>query len=462
MLNPASFRSGALAIAWVCLCSVANGAELAATASHRRTPIVIAVEQARASVVNIHGRKTVRSDEPDVSRQSDPFKQVNGMGTGIVIDERGYIVTNYHVVEGVRRIQVTTAEYEADDGRVIPSRTLTGRLIAHDPATDLAVIKIDRAGPLPVISIGTSSDLMAGETVVAIGNAYGYEHTVTRGIISALHRPVQVSVRQKYTDLIQTDASINPGNSGGPLLNLDGEVIGINVAVRVGAQGIGFAVPIDHAIDVVSRLLDAEVSRSVIHGLVGKTVTAANRSHFVVTSVAGGSPAQDAGLRSGDVITGASNIDIRRSLDFERALLGRQAGEQIVLDVENGGGRRSINLILSEAAHRPQGKSISSHAWSVLGVRLMPISERVFRQASSRYGGGLKVVAVRSDGPAAKEGIRNGDILVGLHKWETVSLDNIAYILESDEFRRAQPIKFYILRGGETRFGHLQANVIGD
>ena len=161
------------------------------------------------------------------------------MGTGTIVDERGYILTNYHVVSDVRRIEVTL-----DDGR-----GCTAELVAYDAAADLAVIKIPAPKPLPVIRIGTSSDLMEGESVIALGNAFGYEQTVTRGIISALGRDVQVSDTQAYDDLIQTDASINPGNSGGPLLNIDGEMIGVNVAVRAGAQGIGFAIPIDNALD---------------------------------------------------------------------------------------------------------------------------------------------------------------------------------------------------------------------
>ena len=129
------------------------------------------------------------------------------------------------MVDGVREIHVTRADGQRH----------VARLLARDKEADLAILKIDCPTPLPVIPIGTSSDLMAGETVIAVGNAYGYEHTVTRGIISALHRSVQVSEAQYYDDLIQTDASINPGNSGGPLLNIDGEMIGINVAVRAGA-----------------------------------------------------------------------------------------------------------------------------------------------------------------------------------------------------------------------------------
>jgi len=212
----------------------ATPARPVAAAESRRTAIVRAIESTRDSVVNIHGQKLISNPDDDAGAE---LRRVNGMGTGVVIDPRGYIVTNYHVVEGVRRIEVTLAS----------GRTTTATLISHDPRTDLAVIKIPVEGSLPVIQIGRSHDLMIGETVLALGNAYGYEHTVTRGIISALHRSVEVSRSQRYDDLIQTDASINPGNSGGPLLNINGEMIGINVAVRAGAQGIGFAIPIDRA-----------------------------------------------------------------------------------------------------------------------------------------------------------------------------------------------------------------------
>ena len=187
-----------------------------ATASEpRRTAIVRAIESTRDSVVNIHGQKLVAANDDTSGEQ----RRVNGMGTGVVIDPRGYVVTNYHVVEGVRRIEVTLAS----------GKTVSATLVSHDPRTDLAVIKVAADGPLPVIAIGTSSDLMIGETVLALGNAFGYEHTVTRGIISALHRDVEVSRTQRYDDLIQTDASINPGNSGGPLLNINGEVIGLSL-----------------------------------------------------------------------------------------------------------------------------------------------------------------------------------------------------------------------------------------
>lgn len=427
--------------------AVATGTSPVANASSlRRTAEVTAIEQARPSVVNIHGRKTIASELPDQTK-GDGVQQVNGMGTGIVIDERGYIVTNYHVVEGVARIQVTTAV----------GKTVLADLVAHDGKTDLAIIKISTDEPLPVIRIGTSQDLMTGEPVLAIGNAYGYTHTVTRGIISALHRPIEVSETQTYPDLIQTDASINPGNSGGPLLNIDGEMIGINVAVRMGAQGIGFALPVDEAIDVVARLMDEEVTRRVDHGVAGKSTINPNGGTFVVTNVNSGSPGETSGLRAGDVVVSADDKPVRRALDFERFMLGHQAGDEAKIVVMRSGEEVDISLVLGEPVTTPT--TVSDQAWEVLGVRLAPVPAQSVRQQSSRYRGGLRVSSVRPGGPAARQGIRTGDILVGLHKWETVSLDNMAYILENEEFLQAQPAKFYILRSGETLFGQIRVSM---
>ncbi|HTU26795.1 MAG TPA: trypsin-like peptidase domain-containing protein, partial [Pirellulales bacterium] len=228
----------------------------AAATELRRTAEVRAVEQARGSIVNIHGQKTVVSGD-DGARRGETPQHVNGMGTGVIIDGRGYIITNYHVVEGVKKIQVTLAS----------GKSYVASTVSHDPPTDLAIIKISAREELPVITVGTSSDLMTGEPVIAVGNAYGYEHTVTRGIVSALHRTVHVSDAQQYQDLIQTDASINPGNSGGPLLNIDGEMIGINVAVRAGAQGIGFAIPVDMAMSIAANLMSVEKIESTYHGV---------------------------------------------------------------------------------------------------------------------------------------------------------------------------------------------------
>jgi len=199
----------------------------AAPPNPRRTAVVDVVERARGAVVNIHSERTVRGPATEELFAHTPSQnRVNGMGTGIIVDPRGYIVTNYHVVEDVSVIRV----------RLSDGTTHSARVLTRDQETDLALLKVDLGRPLPTMPLGTSSDLMVGETVIAIGNAYGYEHTVTVGVVSAVKRDVTLNKEISYKQLIQTDASINPGNSGGPLLNINGELVGVNVAIRAGAH----------------------------------------------------------------------------------------------------------------------------------------------------------------------------------------------------------------------------------
>jgi len=410
----------------------------------RLTPIVKAVQQAAPAVVNIQGEKTIPA--ADFSGGSvEGVRRVNGMGTGVVIDPRGYILTNHHVVAGVRQIRVTF-----NDGR-----QLTARLVARDPETDLAIIKVNSPKPLPVIRIGTSSDLMPGETVIAVGNAYGYEHTVTRGIISALHRAVQVSEAQFYNDLIQTDASINPGNSGGPLLNIDGEMIGVNVAVRAGAQGIGFAIPVDLAMEAATRLLASCNATKVRHGVVlAPSGPAGGGEGMPVAEVADNSPAAQCGLKPGDRIRSIDGELLEDALDFQRVLLERKPGDKLKLEVEREGEPLELELVLAE----PVGPTtLPNHpAWTVLGLQLEPVPAEVFHHRfNTRYRGGLEVKSVRPGSPAANQGIRPGDVLVGMHIWETISLDNVAYVLNRPDLPNFSPIKFFILRGNETLYGYL-------
>ncbi len=408
--------------------------------SRRHTAIVEAVANAAPAIVNIHGQKTVETADG-----IEGPRRVNGMGTGVVIDPRGYIVTNHHVIEGVRKIQVTLAD----------DRTYVARLIARDPTTDLAIIKIKTPEPLPMVKIGTSSDLMPGEPVIAVGNAYGYHHTVTRGIISALSRTVEVTDTQQYHDLIQTDASINPGNSGGPLLNADGEMIGINVAVRVGAQGIGFAIPVDKAMSVAATLLSSERLAGVWCGLEGKTERRGDVPEYVVQRVAQGSPADRAGVKTGDVVAQIGSTSVERQLDVERALLGKTAGVDLPIVVRRNSDRHQLQVALAAASPRQRTSSIDDDAWQVLGIRVNPVPVDHIKAVDSRYNGGLRVTAVRHDGLAAKNGIRTNDIIVGLHIWETISLDNLDYVLNRADLSNEATIRFYFVRDAETRVGEL-------
>ena len=446
-VRPVSLCRGAVCISLTALAGWLLLPAPGAASQLRQTPIVKAVQRARPSIVNIRGEKVIpRADS--LPLRAEQGQRVNGMGTGVVIDSRGYILTNHHVVEGVQRIEVTLAD----------TRQFTARLLAHDSETDLAIIKLDSRQEMPAITIGTSSDLMPGEPVVAVGNAYGYEHTVTCGIISALHRAVQISDAQFYDDLIQTDASINPGNSGGPLLNIDGEMIGINVAVRAGAQGIGFALPADKALAVTAKLLASCSTRNAWHGVVLAGEPAVSDQGLTVVAVDNESPAAKSGLRSGDVITAVDAAEMKRNLDFSRAMLERNPGEKIQLGVRRAG--QPIEVQLTLAAVSVQPKPPTHLSWELLGLELKPIPGKQFRaKYETSYRGGLSVTAVRAGSPAAKQGIRTGDVLVGMHIWETVSVDNVTYVLQRPDFGKLTPLRFFILRGTQTLFGYLPVTV---
>ncbi|MCA9102702.1 MAG: trypsin-like peptidase domain-containing protein [Pirellulales bacterium] len=399
----------------------------------RRTPVVVAVENARTSVVNIFGEKPADTQEE---------RPVKGMGTGIVVDRRGYIVTNFHVVDGVSEINVTLAEGD----------TLAAELVSSDSLSDLAVIKINARRPLKEITIGTSRDLMTGESVIAVGNAYGYGHTVTRGIISSLHRTVQISDTQSYRDLIQTDASINPGNSGGPLLNIDGEMVGLNVAVRAGAQGIGFAIPVDQVMDTIADLMNTQVTTHTRHG-VETAEGEPGQEGIVVKSVATGSPAGTMDLKPGDRLTTVGGSRIHHRLDFERALLDYRPGDSVSVGVVRGGAPLSLSITLAKA---DQNVDATARAiWDMFGMKLRTVPSDRFQRFHSQYSGGLEVTDVRAESPASRQRIRRGDILVGMHVWETTTLENVSYILSNSDVVGRDAVKFYILRGGDTLFGYL-------
>lgn len=442
----------------------------------RENAIVRAIRRARPAVVNIRGEKTLKTTPDDAASAetsgSVPESQhVNGMGTGVLFDSRGYIVTNFHVVDGIQEIHVTTVD----------TKTYVARVLARDKETDLAIIKIDAlAGEVfDTIPLGESTDLMSGETVIAVGNAFGYEHTVTRGIVSALHRSVQVSDVQFYEDLIQTDASINPGNSGGPLLNIEGNMIGINVAVRAGAQGIGFAIPVNRAMDVVTRMMEAFSAEKNWHGIQFVNLPAGNFTGAIVESVEPNSPAEAIGLRAGDRIVEVNRRKITNELDFACAILELKAGETVRLAVSRNEKTASVRLAMGvvssqnhlvseytpEMGTNPQFHveklTIEEIIWKQLGMLVTPVAGTTIPvQGSRQYNGGLLVQNVRKNSPAARQGIRNGDVLLGILRWETLSLDNVVFILNQPEFQEVSEVKFLIARGGKVHLGHFVSNEI--
>jgi serine protease Do len=420
-----------------------------AAATERFTPIVRAVQDCRPAVVNIQGQKSV-TESADGTPTAP--RQVNGMGTGIVIDQRGYVLTNHHVVDGVRRINVTLKN----------GQTYVAQIVARDKQTDLAIIQINAPKPLPVIRMGTSDDLMPGETVIAVGNAFGYENTVTTGIVSALHRNVQVNDTQQYLDLIQTDASINPGNSGGPLLNIDGEMIGVNVAVRAGAQGIGFAIPVDKALEIATRMMSIERLDNHWHGVTALSLDGPS-GPVTVAKVDKQSPASVSGLKRSDQIEQIGSQAIQRPLDIERALLGLRTGERVPVKIRRNGESMELSLALARnntiartRAKSEPDQSLQQATWDLLGLRLKQEPSASFRRRSVPYQGGMRVLSVRPGSSAADQGLQAGDILVKMHRWTTTSSEDVEYLVNhADKLVGGSEVKFYIVRGDDTFFGHM-------
>src|SRR4051794_13733580 len=272
-----------------------------ASSSTRRTPVVEAVHKAQPSVVSITSEKKAASTSRwPFSSEENQRPRVSGMGTGVIVDGRGFILTNHHVVDKVQGIEV-----HLFDGTNLPAR-----VIQSDREMDLAVLKVDAGRTLRAVAIGTSADLMEGEKVITIGNAFGYENTVSEGIVSALNRNVTLSDDQVYRNLIQTDACINPGNSGGPLINIDGELIGLNVAVRAGAQGIGFALPIDDVKRVAGEMISTRRLAATWHGLVAGESRRDGTRSVVVADVQAGSPAEQAGVKPGDLVVRVGDLKV--------------------------------------------------------------------------------------------------------------------------------------------------------
>lgn len=413
----------------------------------RETPTVLAIRRASPAVVNIHGQKTVRNTAAGFAGAGTPdsFRQVNGMGTGVVIDPRGYVITNFHVVEDVSDIRVTL-----DNGE-----TTTADLIATRPRKDLALVKVRSGASLPTIPRGTSCDLMVGESVIAIGNAFGYVHTSTQGIISALHRDVPVNETQSYEDLIQISAGINPGNSGGPLLNVDGEMIGMNVAVRVGAQQIAFAIPIDQVIDIVAAMIEEHNERRLTMGL--RTDGGRHEGGVTVAHVSASSAAAAEGIRPGDRVLRVGSQSVHDRLDFALAMLDIVPGQPLEIEVDRDGER--MELAMQTSVTRPTAVS-SDPAWDMLGIRARPLDATMMRRINSRmktrYNGGLSIIAVRPGSAAASQGVEPGDVLLGIHGWQTATLKDLAGILDHPEVKRGPRAQFYIVRQEEMLYGYFQ------
>ena len=370
----------------------------------RRDATVQAVDRVMPSVVNVEG-----SADIDPNSESDRFmseyfgwrlrqvqEAVVSRGSGVVIDEEGYVLTNVHVVEGVKRVFV-----KFNDG----SAPIEAERVALNAGKDVALLRLKSAGKrFPAVKFAKDDDLLLGETVIALGNPFGYSGSVSRGILSSRARRGPNEQRDggdlDTLDWLQTDAAINPGNSGGPLVNLRGELIGISVATlrpQAGAQGIGFAIPIKRVNQALAEVLSGE---SVDRFWFGARLKTATRP-LTVQVVQAGSPADKAGVKAGDIIAAVDGNPPSGIIEFNRLLVTAGDTRDVTLTVRRKGASRELRLRLVEEADFFNNELIESR----LGLRL----------ATAR-GGGFVVQSVDSGGPAAKAGIKRGMLVRGFDR----------------------------------------------
>ena len=372
--------------------------------NRRVTPEVLVVRAAAPAVVFI---------DTDVKQMVRTFggtqeKMGQSSGSGAVIYDEGYIVTNYHVVKGATAIRVSF-------DKSYDNKIYDARLISFVPEEDLALIKIEGKKPFSTLPMGTSSDLMIGERVLAIGNPYGQTNTVSTGIISGLHREVAISSELVFSNLIQTDASINPGNSGGPLLNINGRLIGINAAMRTNAENIGFAIPVDRVIQVLEEHL------LTTDNYLAWTGFDVDENSLAVKSVIAGSPAAEAGIRVGDRVLSLGKDNLDEAGGYQLARLSVDPNSLLNLRVQRGG--RTLEKALEPWNH------IDGMLYERLGVTLESIAIRY----SNRL---VRVTQLRAGSPASQLGMEVGDIIetvqaVGRSPMGIPDSDRLAIVVQS-------------------------------
>ena len=429
--------------------------------SRRITPVVEVFNRCKDAVVNISSTQVIKVQSPfGADNLFDQFLDMPGLapqeyratsvGTGFVIHPSGYIVTNAHVVAKTIDRKVIFAdkrEFDAQD-------------VAIDPQRDLAILQIDAGDPLPTVYLGRSADLMVGETVVAIGNPLGFQHTVTSGVVSALNRTLELENNVSFKGLIQTDASINPGNSGGPLLNVNAELIGINTAIRNDAQNIGFAIPVDTLREVLPELLDVERRYGFLTGAkVRDGVGPDGNDACVVAKVIANSPADKAGLVAGDVLQQLNGQLLRGAIDFQIALIGKKSGDTLSFTVVPGrpapvpagtapattapAGPRQVSLALANRP-RPDGAKLLK---SRFGIEAKPLDPKQARDIGIRPIKALYVTDVEPKSPADVIGLKPGDIIDRINSYQAGSLSDVGEMLEKIESGQAFVIGVIRLSG---------------
>ncbi|MBN1506727.1 MAG: trypsin-like peptidase domain-containing protein [Sedimentisphaerales bacterium] len=417
----------------------------------RQTPVVKVYERTHKTVVNVSGEQTISRQVWPGFDQFDGWgpryeQQVPVLGSGVVVHEDGFIVTNAHVVEGVKRIKVVFSD----------GREFQAQIVSVDANKDLAVLTIKTDEKLPFVELGRSNDLMIGEMVIAIGNPYGYSNTVTSGVVSAVGRDIQVTEGYWLRGLIQTDAPINPGNSGGPLLNVNGQLIGVTTAIRAEAQNIGFAIPVDMLVDNLSHMLMPEKLRRVRLGLtMGPMQSYGPFTGVVVDSVSKGSPADAKGLAAGDLITAVDGHRIRNIIDFYVRMMNKDVAEPIrvtyIRPKEARPASRVVELALLPRP-LPDGRLL---ARSYFQMDVSELTAAVARRFDFRSAYPILIVTdVDARGIAGQTGVQPGDLLLQVNDATVRNLEEFS--LEMEKVTEGDTVEFKILRISIGLFGQIE------
>ncbi len=406
----------------------------------RRSPVVQVVEKVSPAVVYIGTVQVVETRFRQRGGFDDFFfgpreerRAVEGLGSGVIIDSAGVIVTNEHVIRGASEIHVVLA-----DGRQIDAE-----VIGSDAENDLAVLKVNAKVPLPAAKLGTSADLMIGESVVAIGSPLGLKKTVTVGVVSALGRTIRNEDRV-YNDFIQTDASINPGNSGGPLLNIDGEIIGINSAIIASAQNIGFAIPADKVRRIVTELTQFGKVRPAWVGIDVQPLSLElsrrlgwDRTYgSLITNIEPGSPAESAGLQKGDIIVTVGTTQVEDGDDLKSRLKSFTAKSPVKIQLFRAG--QSIDVVLTPTEFPT--KLVDSTVWDRLGLRV-----KASAGATGGAPGGVAITSVRPGSVAARVGLEPGDVIRRINNKNLSGIDEFRDVIV--QARGAPSVLLLVSRG---------------
>jgi serine protease Do len=375
------------------------------------------------------------------------FKQ-RGLGTGFIIDKEGFILTNNHVVEDADEIKV----------KIVDDAEYSAKVVGRDPKTDLALIKIDPKSPLTPLPLGDSDRLEVGDWVVAIGNPFGLGNTVTAGIVSAKYRQLGAGA---YDNFIQTDASINPGNSGGPLLNTAGEVIGINSAIfsqSGGSIGIGFAIPVNMAKDLLPQLKKGKVIRGWL-GVMIQKITPELKDKLklkddrgaLVADVTAGGPSDKAGIKRGDVIVSFDGKEVKESNDLPYMVASTPVGKVLTVEVLRSGERKSLQVKIGELEEEKEAGEVGEPGIEPdLGMQVEQITPEIARYFGLSETSGVVVVQVADNSPAADAGVRPGDVILEIDQTHVRDLRQFNQKLK--DYKPGDTILLLVKRQNATLF----------